>query len=133
MTETTGLSPRQELVLKMIRDDGFNVPQVADALGITTQGVYAHIRRLRARGVLPQKGSAANGRRSDLEAPFAAVRATAEKQLAALERQKEQLHVRHGQIVAEGLAIEGDLARIDEAIDQLRSLAWTVAPEEAAA
>lgn len=61
------LTPRQREVLATIERRGQDdVRGIAAELGITTNGVHGHIRRLRDDGVLPKRGR--NGRKASAQA-----------------------------------------------------------------
>lgn len=58
MTEQVKLTPAQTRVQQAL-DKGKTPKQIAKSMRITRNGVYAHIRKLREKGVIPEKG--ANG------------------------------------------------------------------------
>jgi predicted ArsR family transcriptional regulator len=54
----SGKSPTRQAVLAMSRS-GMGVREIASALGLSTQAVHKHLKRLRDAGALPPKEGAA--------------------------------------------------------------------------
>lgn len=51
---TQKLSDRQAVIFRLLTDKGLSPRQVANALNISTQGVYKHIAAIEAKGYLVQ-------------------------------------------------------------------------------
>lgn len=121
-TETIpeGLTARQADVLRLTRE-GKNPTQIGEELGISSQGVHGHLRRLREKDLVP----AANERTPRRAAPrvlrskpadaMAAVRATAAEQ-------DRQLAARLDEIEGEQDALKAEKAAIVKTRKELEAL-----------
>lgn len=65
------LSEKQAEVLKL-HNEGKNATEIAKTMGIKPNGVHAHIRRLRGKGVIPAAASSNGSRKSSTRKPRAA-------------------------------------------------------------
>lgn len=97
-TDEAVLTDKQREVLTLVRE-GKNPTEIGAALGVTSQAVHGHLRRLRGHGLLPDEptkpGRAASRARKngifDPEDALAAVRSTIETQKAALNQREAQV------------------------------------------
>jgi hypothetical protein len=129
-----GLTDKQREVLEL-HNDGKSPTEIGKALGITSQAVHGHFRRLRASGLLPDTGAAkpaAAAKRPSRPAvpngrqtfdPGSAI--TAVKLAAA--QQRRELDAREQQIDGEIDALKAEKKAIGEARRELNKL---VPPEE---
>lgn len=121
------LSPRAQEVLELTQQ-GKNPTEVGAALGITSQGVHGHLRRLREKGLLPPDPKA-KGRKSDangrpdfnVQTAFAEVRASIARQrddldtyVAGVNRELEALEERKKALKKELVDAEKAKARLTE-------------------
>lgn len=117
-----GLTDRQRDTLRLHRE-GKNPTEIAEALGISSQGVHGHFRRLRAKGLMEGDDRAvrASSRRRNGSGPVTAddaleaVRATARTQRNALIERKES-------ITAEIDALKAEAKKIDKTVGELDAM-----------
>lgn len=130
-----GLTDKQREVLEL-HNDGKSPTEIGKALGITSQAVHGHFRRLRASGLVPDTGAAkpaAAKRPARITAPngrqaFDPGSAINAVKLAAAQQRRE-LDAREQQIDGEIEALKADKKAIGEARRDLNKL---VPPEEVA-
>lgn len=108
---------RQTAVLEMHKA-GLSPTEIGRELGITSQGVHGHLRRLRKRGLLPSKP---NARREEysVKNAYAEVQASIKRQrqeLAALVRRLEGEIAGHQQAIA---GLHDEINHAQTAIDRL--------------
>lgn len=124
---TDNVSPRAAEVLALHKD-GQNPTQIGQALGISSQAVHGHLRRLREKELLPPDPKAktkaakdTNGRSFSAEAAFAEVRASIERQqrdldtyIIDVDREIERLDDRKAELYVERENAEKAKARLVE-------------------
>jgi predicted ArsR family transcriptional regulator len=128
----TNLSERAQQVLALTKD-GKNPTEIGEQLGITSQGVHGHLRRLREKALLPPDPKArtkapANGPVRDFNAAvaFDEVRRSIERQrhgldehIAGIDRELERLEERKK-------ALKKERTDAEKAKERLGELAGTV-------
>jgi predicted ArsR family transcriptional regulator len=108
----TDLTKRQKDVLRLVRE-GKNPTEIGKELGISSQGVHGHMRRLRDRGLLPA---------ADRAKPAGRPRATANHKVSptsALEAVRATVREQLEAIDARQAAIEREITALTEERDQL--------------
>lgn len=91
------LTEKQQQVLEMHRANK-GPAEIAEALGISTQGVHGHIKRLRNKGLIEAKPSAGasrparrDGARLDPKAALEVVREAARQQITTVEARQAEI------------------------------------------
>lgn len=115
-TDESGLSEKQREVLTLVRD-GKNPTDVGRAMGITSQAVHGHLRRLRSRGLLPE-GPAKSGRASapsngfDPANALAAIHAAARQQVTEIEARMTAIDAQREALTAEKKTLASALTEV---------------------
>jgi SOS-response transcriptional repressor LexA len=120
-----GLTDRQRDVLRL-HGEGKNPTQIGEELGISSQGVHGHLRRLRGKGLIEGTARTApvpvavpdNGR------PLTAADALEQVRQAAA-TQRQQLADRKAQIASEITSLNAQDAEIDAALAELDAMLGT--------
>jgi DNA-binding CsgD family transcriptional regulator len=135
-TDESGLTDRQRDVLRLVRE-GRNPTEIGRELGISSQGVHGHLRRLRDRGLVeaaaPAKPAArkrsANDRQPHAAAGFDPKSAIAAVQQAIVE-QREQLDTREAEIDAQITQLRDEKKLITATRKELEKLTPGVSSEK---
>lgn len=124
---TKELTTRQREVLTMIEAKK-STGEIASALGITTQGVHGHMRRLRQRGLIPEASPRRTAVRKSvsIEDTFAPLRDVIDRQRQALERQDERIVEQILAAEKEVQALGEERKLIVEALERLGDLETSV-------
>jgi predicted ArsR family transcriptional regulator len=119
------LTDRQREVLDLV-NEGKNPTQIGAALGISSQGVHGHIRRLRGKGLIPEdygapRPAAAPRKQRDSPTavdPHAAIMAA----MAGIQEQRRQLEARLEAITAERVGLDDEEAAVRAALNTLAAM-----------
>lgn len=136
-TDESELTDRQKDVLRLVKA-GKNPTEIGRELGISSQGVHGHLRRLRGHGLIEAEapapaakaaarrgGKPANGRQSfDPASTIAAVQ-------QAITEQRAQLDNREAEIDAEIETLKAEKKAIGDARKELAKLTPAVSSETA--
>lgn len=117
-----GLTEKQRQVLEL-HNEGKNPTEIAEALGISSQGVHGHFRRLRSKGLMPEEPGrrrpTPNGRHPvSADDALEAVRETVRTQRQGLEDRKTA-------IATEIKALKTQDEEIDQALAALDAMVGT--------
>lgn len=124
MTPTTTTTPadltdRQKAVLELVRK-GKSPTAIGKELGISSQGVHGHLRKLRERGLVDSEPVRSKKPRNGVTVnPAKALEAVR----AAIDEQEQALLQRLSDIDEERQALDGEAAEIQATLGQLRALA----------
>lgn len=128
---TDDLTDRQRQVLELKRE-GKSTGEIKDALGISSQGVSGHLKRLRTKGLLPPEDepsarpatSVRKPRQRPAIDPAAAIMAAVE----GVRQQRRELEGRLQEIEAERRSLDDEEAGVRAAIERLDAMIPDEAP-----
>jgi predicted ArsR family transcriptional regulator len=111
------LTERQADVLRLTQE-GKNPTDVGRELGISSQGVHGHLRRLRAKGLLPDEEPRPRARRRNGRTPAPVDYLSAIR--AAAERAEREILDRQAEIDAEIADLKREREALDGALEEVR-------------
>jgi predicted ArsR family transcriptional regulator len=111
------LTERQADVLRLTQE-GMNPTDVGRELGISSQGVHGHLRRLRAKGLLPDEEPRPRARRRNGRTPAPVDYLSAIREAA--ERAEREILDRQAEIDAEIADLKREREALDGALEEVR-------------
>jgi predicted ArsR family transcriptional regulator len=111
------LTERQADVLRLTQE-GKNPTDVGRELGISSQGVHGHLRRLRAKGLLPDEEPRPRARRRNGRTPAPVDYLSAIREAA--ERAEREILDRQAEIDAEIADLKREREALDGALEEVR-------------